>query len=294
MSHERGGYIRVDWATKDSLQGSNVVSLGLWSWLMLSATARRRALSSGRVLERGDVLISSKGLAERLDMSAKTIRRYLDLWERDGAIRIIKRDRNGTHLNLCNFSTYQTIGSDAGTERELKGNETGTKEPRIGNETGTQRERNGAHTEKPNKPETINQSPKNPEERDAVAPPSKASAKASSKGTKATVKLSAEEVDAVGEFEPAELRESLSQWLRYKRRRRETYGPEGLTAALSRARNLAAEHGALAVADAIERAMAAGWKGYDHGIGEPARGASAAKAPTKRRTVQEMLEGGSK
>lgn len=63
------------------------------------------------------------------------------------------------------------------------------------------------------------------------------------------------------------LREAAGDWLAYKRERREPYKPRGLAACISRIVSLEAEHGESAVCDAIQRAMAAGWKGFDHDVG---------------------------
>ena len=70
-------------------------------------------------------------------------------------------------------------------------------------------------------------------------------------------------------IEPAELRKAVDDWLAYKRERREAYKPQARKAFFSRVANLAVEHGARAVIDAMQRAMGNGWKGWDHDIGQP-------------------------
>ena len=57
------------------------------------------------------------------------------------------------------------------------------------------------------------------------------------------------------------------EWLEYKDDRHEPYAPKGLKHLVGRVRNLESRHGADAVEDAMRRAMANGWKGFDHGIG---------------------------
>lgn len=74
------------------------------------------------------------------------------------------------------------------------------------------------------------------------------------------------------EIEPPALREAVDGWLVYKAERKEIYKASGLRALLSRVKNLAAEHSPQAVVDAIQRAMANDWKGFDHDIGSPPRG----------------------
>jgi hypothetical protein len=60
-----------------------------------------------------------------------------------------------------------------------------------------------------------------------------------------------------------EFRASLGAWITYKAERRDTYKPAGLTAMVSRAAKLATEHGVQAVIDAMERAAANRWAGWD-------------------------------
>jgi hypothetical protein len=58
-----------------------------------------------------------------------------------------------------------------------------------------------------------------------------------------------------------EFRVRLGEWLAYKGPK--AYKPTGLAAMVSRAANLAEAHGVGAVCDAMQRAMANGWKGWD-------------------------------
>lgn len=57
------------------------------------------------------------------------------------------------------------------------------------------------------------------------------------------------------------LREKLRVWLDYKRERRESYKPTGLSALVSKTAREAAEHGEQAVLDLIDQAMSCGYKG---------------------------------
>lgn len=60
-----------------------------------------------------------------------------------------------------------------------------------------------------------------------------------------------------------EFRARLSEWIAYKAERREPYKDRGRAAMVSRAANLATEHGLQAVLAAMQRAMANGWAGWD-------------------------------
>ena len=57
------------------------------------------------------------------------------------------------------------------------------------------------------------------------------------------------------------LREKLRVWLDYKRERRESYKPTGLSALVSKTAREAAEHGEQAVMELIDQAMSCGYKG---------------------------------
>lgn len=59
-------------------------------------------------------------------------------------------------------------------------------------------------------------------------------------------------------------RERLGEWIRYKLERRETYKDQGLASMVSRAANLAEKHGVAAVEEAMQRAIANRWAGWDH------------------------------
>jgi len=65
------------------------------------------------------------------------------------------------------------------------------------------------------------------------------------------------------QIQSVEFRSTLNDWLNYKNARDENYEPIGLKKMISRAANLAAEHGIKAVIDAMERAMANTWTGWD-------------------------------
>lgn len=60
-----------------------------------------------------------------------------------------------------------------------------------------------------------------------------------------------------------EFRKQFGEWLRYKVERRESYKEQGLASMISRAARLATEHGLPAVIDAMERAIANHWAGWD-------------------------------
>src|SRR5690606_16314822 len=107
------GWIKMYWKTKDSIVGSNFTALGLWTYLLLSASATRRILRNGEVLEPGEAIVSAKELAKRAKCSDRTIQRFLKTFEEEGMISVVKVSRNGTHLSICNWATYQQHNPDA-------------------------------------------------------------------------------------------------------------------------------------------------------------------------------------
>jgi hypothetical protein len=62
------------------------------------------------------------------------------------------------------------------------------------------------------------------------------------------------------------LDQSLQNWIAYKTEKRQSYKPTGLKSLVSRVANVAKTYGDNAVIEAMERAMASGWQGWDHDI----------------------------
>lgn len=60
------------------------------------------------------------------------------------------------------------------------------------------------------------------------------------------------------------LKDVVADWLRYKFERGETYKPTGLKAFVSRVNNLALEGKTESVLDQMQKAMSAGWVGWEH------------------------------
>ena len=60
---------------------------------------------------------------------------------------------------------------------------------------------------------------------------------------------------------PPDVRTALTNWLAYKRERREAYKPQGLSALLTQTEKACKAHGAAAVADIIGTSMASGYRG---------------------------------
>lgn len=142
------GWFRVAWKLKDCTECSSAVAAGVWIHLLCRVYHRAKVLSNGMRIERGECLISETGLADDLDVSRKVMRRLLKAYESAGMIKILKRDRNGTRLSVCQWGTYQISKEPKGHKRNS--NEQPTEQQRETNE----RQSNSPNI--PNNPESKN------------------------------------------------------------------------------------------------------------------------------------------
>ena len=104
---------------------------------------------------------------------------------------------------------------------------------------------------------------------------------------------------------PPSLRESVKQWVKYKAERREAYKPTGLGKLITQIANAAEKYGVEAVADVIDRSMAANYQGIvfeklEKGTAKPKTGGKnqvfvehgGEMGDFERRAMQKMLERG--
>ncbi len=79
-----------------------------------------------------------------------------------------------------------------------------------------------------------------------------------------------------------EFRNSLCAWIAYKDEKRQGYKPTGFKSMLTHAANMARAHGLPAIINAMTRAMANGWKGWDQDslFNAPTRNGQPAKSAT--------------
>ena len=138
------GWIKLYWETKDSLVYSNGSILALWIHILLSVARKKRVLRNGSELDVGECIINSKEVAKWLEISDRTVRRYVQVLVREGAVSVRKRDRNGTHISVCNWGTYQK--SDASGVQQVQ---------RKCNASATKRRRIDAQTESPKSPKSL-------------------------------------------------------------------------------------------------------------------------------------------
>ena len=81
--------------------------------------------------------------------------------------------------------------------------------------------------------------------------------------------------------------DSVESWIEYKSERNERYKPRGLQAFFTQINKAENQHGAPAVVQSIESAMANGWKGWQHGLensnGAPKKPARVTYIPPEER-----------
>ena len=116
-----GGWIKVHRKLRDSIAGSSAIATGVWVHLLLRAAYRPVVLRNGRTLQPGEVLISEVSFAADLGVSRKVMRRLIALFVAERMIEVLKRDRNGTHLSICRWATYQDSREQKGQQRDSNG-----------------------------------------------------------------------------------------------------------------------------------------------------------------------------
>lgn len=193
------GWIKLHWKLKRSLAGSSAVSTGVWVHLLLRAARRRVLLNNGHTLEPGEVIISEIGFGRDLNITRKVMRRILSEFERDGMIEVVKRDRNGTRLSICNWRTYQDSPDAEGQQRTTNEQQTSNK-----------RTLNEHQTEIPKIPK----SPKNNSGRKPSAPT----------WTEADREIAGWMFDRIRDLQPSRRKPDLDAWANHVRLMRERDG----------------------------------------------------------------------
>ncbi len=80
---------------------------------------------------------------------------------------------------------------------------------------------------------------------------------------------------------PEAVSQIWGQWISYKSERREAYKPQGLRAAITHLRDRFEEIGPSAVKQKIMKAMASGWKGWDHDDDKQSKSAASHHVPNQ-------------
>ncbi len=120
------GWFKFAYKSKDNPKLAQAVPMGIWSHLLCRTYHQGKLLNNGLEMQRGEILISEVSFSEDMGVSRKVMRRVLDSFVTDGMIQVIKRDRNGTHLSVCNWEVYQAKRKAKGTATEQQRNINGT------------------------------------------------------------------------------------------------------------------------------------------------------------------------
>ena len=93
--------------------------------------------------KRGQLVASYRYLGEAWKWSPGRVKRQLDLWEREGMIKV-QTEQGITCITICNYDKYNKTPSANGTEAEQQRNSNGTpaKHERNSSETRTEQGRN--------------------------------------------------------------------------------------------------------------------------------------------------------
>src|SRR5210317_1995756 len=102
-----GGWIKLHRKIRNSAVWSDPVVGWIWVNLLLEANWERRQLLTGDWLEAGELIIGQAKFARELGITRKRLRTALGRLEDCGTIKTgQQRARKGTHITICNYTTY--------------------------------------------------------------------------------------------------------------------------------------------------------------------------------------------
>jgi DNA replication protein DnaD len=117
------GWIKLHRDIMDHWVFSNPEYLQAWIGLLIMANHKTKTWLYNDnivIIKRGEIVSSMTKLAGRWKWSRNKMRHFLGLLEKDEMIER-KSNHNYTHLSICNYDTYQHIGTTEGTtEGQLK------------------------------------------------------------------------------------------------------------------------------------------------------------------------------
>lgn len=143
--------IRKNWIWEDPLK------LKWWLDILLQANHQERKILIGNeivLIERGSFHTSIIKLSERWKVDRKTVKRFLDLLQKDNMISL-KTSKKGTTLTISNYKDYQAISEpkkDNGEDND-RDNSEDNKVPTEGATIGTDKSQISPNKEDTNKNE---------------------------------------------------------------------------------------------------------------------------------------------
>lgn len=122
------GYILVHRKIDSGKYHDNLLAIGLWTWVLLQANWKDNYWH-GELIPRGSFITSISGIATKFRVDRKTIRKYLEDFEKEGMI-LLKRDNRRTLIEVVNYAKYQDLslwcGQQTGQQGgQLDGQQTG-------------------------------------------------------------------------------------------------------------------------------------------------------------------------
>lgn len=230
-----------------------------WLWKVFTWCIMRANFRDGRD-KRGSFSTGRFRAAEQLRATPSRVYEAWQRLERMGCITV-KANSQFTTITICNYETYQSDDDAAATIKQQRSDSDPTTKQQQSNNDPTQEE------------EWKNDKKGKKERRKAAAKPS--------------VQPDLPELPAI--LQSGDLRTAFDHWLTYKAQKRQCYTEIGLQMLVARAAKLAGIHGPATIVDAMEKAMASGWDGWDHDIGK-ASAPRPGTAPPKLPSVVEIME----
>lgn len=118
----REGYVGIDRNIKHSRmwpRGRRFSKLEAWIDLLLRARWKEgtvRYQGADILLERGELVTSTRQLASDWRWDRKTVLRTLESWVASGSIEYGERGRHGTRIFIVNYGTYNPRGNKKGAK----------------------------------------------------------------------------------------------------------------------------------------------------------------------------------
>lgn len=106
---QEGGWVRLYRAIRKHWLWEDAIKLKWWIDILLQANHQDRKVLIGNELmtiERGSFHTSIMKLSDRWQVDRKTVKKFLDLLEKDGMITL-KTSKKGTTLKVSNYEGYQ-------------------------------------------------------------------------------------------------------------------------------------------------------------------------------------------
>jgi DNA-binding transcriptional regulator YhcF (GntR family) len=146
MARFNSGWVKLHRELLEKDISQNVILFAIWHFLLLAAVYKETQLlwnGKQKKLQPGQAVIGIRELAQRWDISSRTVHKWLDYLEKTG--RIVKEScTRGTIVTICNWDVYQISEDESFTQskHEVNAEETQSKREVNVEETRSKREVN--------------------------------------------------------------------------------------------------------------------------------------------------------